>query len=392
MSRRVTRSTTTHDRNSLTLPVEVVTEILSRLPSKSIARCRCVCKLWSSVIRSQDFTDSFFTRSLARPPRLLFACEDHSEVHFFSSPQPENPPEDNSRVVATNHIARSPRYDKLFGCTNGFFCYGAKRILRGWNKQLFFTVICNPSTGQSLTLPRLNSKLCHRMESYLGYDPIAKQYKVLSVCDGREPHVCYGKEFHVLTLGTKKPSWRAVECCIPHYSSGEWVCISGVLYYIASEIRYSVESMVVCFDLRTEKFSSVWLYRRFGGAYSTSLTNYNGRLGFLMSSGDYDYVSGACKRFELWVLGDAAKHEWFKHVYVLPPFWKHVVEDRYYFAGMVGVDEIVLAPMFQYVPSYVIYYNVKSKTIRKVRIQGMEALQGKRLHTYLNYVENVKLL
>ncbi|KAH0930201.1 hypothetical protein HID58_015928 [Brassica napus] len=43
-------------------------------------------------------------------------------------------------------------------------------------------------------------------------------------------------------------------------------------------------------------------------------------------------------------------------------------------------------------PSYVIYFNVERKTITKVGIQGMEAFQGKRLDTHLNYAENVKLI
>ncbi|KAF3556130.1 hypothetical protein F2Q69_00017136 [Brassica cretica] len=378
ISRRVTRSTTTLDRNSLTLPVEVVTEIFLRLPLKSIATCRCVCKLWSSVLRSQDFTDSFLTKSCARP-RLLFACHDHNEIHFLLSSQ-LNHPKHNSYVVATNHIARSPGYYKLFGCTNGFFCYGAKQ---GRNKSVIVTVICNPSTGQSLILPRLNSKEKYSVESYLGYDPIVKEFKVLSVCDD-------GKEHHVLTLGTKKQSWRLVECCIPHCSSSKWICISGVLYYIAAEPRSSSrESMVVCFDLRSEKFSSVKLLGGFNKALPLSATmiNYNGRLGLLTC-----YVFRTCKRSKLWVLRDAAKHEWSKRVYVLPPSWKDLVTGPMYIAGMVGTKEIVFSPLYQIVPSYVIYFNVKSKTIRKVGIQGMEAFQGEMINTYLNYVENVELL
>ncbi|CAG7907706.1 unnamed protein product [Brassica rapa] len=382
VSQRVTRSTTTLDRNSLTLPVEVVTEIFLRLPLKSIATCRCVCKLWSSVLRSQGFTDSFLTKSCARP-RLLFACHNHNETHFLLSSQ-LNHPKHNSYVVATNHIARSPRYYKLFGCTNGFFCYGAKQ---GRNKAVIVTVICNPSTGQSLTLPRLNSKERYRVENYLGYDPVAKVFKVLSVFDG--------KEHHVLTLGTKKLSWRVVECCIPHCSSSKWISISGVLYYIAAEPRSSSgESMVVCFDLGTEKFSSVKLLGGFSKALPLSATmiNYNGRLALLMSSEDTCYVFRTCKRFKLWVLRDAAKHEWSKRVYVLPPSWNDLVTGPMYIAGMVGTKEIVFSPHCQIVPSYVIYFNVKSKTIRKVGIQGMEAFQGEMINTYLNYVENVELL
>ncbi|XP_013635604.1 PREDICTED: F-box protein DOR-like [Brassica oleracea var. oleracea] len=393
ITRGITRSMTTRHRNSLTLPVEVVTEIFSRLPSKSIARCRCVCKLWSSMLRRQDFTELFLTKSCAHP-RLLFACEDgneqflyekknDSEFLFFSSPQPHNP-EENSYVVAVNNLACFPSSYQLFGCTCGFLCYGANLILKARKKRAYVTVICNPSTGQSLILPTLKSSKTSGIESYLGYDPVSKEFKVLSVrYDG-----WISKEHQVLTLGTKKLSWRLVECCVPHSTSRKWICISGVLYYIArtSEDYY----MVVCFDLRTEKFSFVKFSRALPG--SATLINYNGRLGLLMSLEDFGNVSRSSKSIELWVLGDAAKNEWSEHVYMLPDFWKDVVAESMCIAGMVGTHEIILSPCYQYVPSYVIYFHVESKTIRKVGIQGMEAFQGNRCYTYLNYVENVKLL
>ncbi|KAH0886667.1 hypothetical protein HID58_062763 [Brassica napus] len=122
-------------------------------------------------------------------------------------------------------------------------------------------------------------------------------------------------------------------------------------------------TMVACFDLRSEKFSFVNFSRAMPS--STTLVNYNGKLGLLMS-GD---------------LGD------FGDIAILD-----VAARNMCIAEMVGVNEIVLAPWFQNVPSYVIYFNVERKTITKVGIQGMEAFQGKRFDTYLNYVENVKLI
>ncbi|CAN6843068.1 unnamed protein product [Brassica oleracea] len=191
----------------------------------------------------------------------------------------------------------------------------------------------------------------------------------------------------VLTLGTNKLSWRFVECCIPHLSSSKWMCISGVLYYAAAAYSSYERTMVACFDLRSEKFSFVNFSRAMPS--STTLVNYNGKLGLLMSGdlGDFGDIA-----ILLWVLRDAGKNEWSKHVYELPPLWKDVAARNMCIAEMVGVNEIVLAPWFQNVPSYVIYFNVERKTITKVGIQGMEAFQGKRFDTYLNYVENVKLI
>ncbi|KAG2308800.1 hypothetical protein Bca52824_028548 [Brassica carinata] len=384
---------TRRHRNSLPVPDDLaMEEIFSKLPSKAMARCRCVCKLWSSMLCSQDFTDSFLTKSCARP-QLLFVRENHivrgGEFIFVSSPQPENPQE-NSYVVASNPLACFPRSNGFSGCTNGFFCYVADRTLKGLKKPVCVPVICNPSTGQSLTLPRLNSRERYGVESYLGYEPIAKEFKVLSMNSTCVNDEWISVEHQVLTLGTKKLSWRLVKCCIPHLPSSKWICISGVLYYAARAIGSLVESMVVCFDLRSEEFSSV----EFGKAIprSTTLINYGGKLGLLMSGDSHD-VTRASTSFELWVVRDAARHEWSKHVYVLPPSWENVVAaEIMYIAGMVGTNEIVLSPRYQNVPYYVIYYNVERKTIIKVGIQGLEAFQGKSFHTYLNYVENVKVL
>ncbi|KAF2535873.1 hypothetical protein F2Q68_00023278 [Brassica cretica] len=53
--------------SSLTIPDDLVFEILLRLPAKSIARSRCLSKLWASIFDSQDFTDRYLTISSARP-------------------------------------------------------------------------------------------------------------------------------------------------------------------------------------------------------------------------------------------------------------------------------------------------------------------------------------
>ncbi|KAL0671012.1 hypothetical protein Bca4012_033716 [Brassica carinata] len=387
--RGVTRSMTRRHRNSLPVPDDLAMEIFTRLPSKAIARCRCACKLWSSMLRRQDFTELFLTKSCARP-QLLFVLDDYSvgELVFISSPQPQNP-EENSYVVASNPLACFPRSSGFYGCTNGFFCYGADRNLKGLKLPVCVPVICNPSTGQSLTMPRLISKKKYGVQSYLGYEPMEKEFKVLSMNKSRTGEVI-SVEHQVLTLGTKNLSWRLVECCIPHRSSSKWICISGVLYYAASAAGSFENSMVVCFDLRSEKFCSVMFSKAM--PRSTTLVNYDGKLGLLMSGDSHDDVTRATTSFELWVLLDAAQHEWSNHVYVLPPSWEDVVSEDMRIAGMVAVNEIVLAPWFQSVPSYVIYFNVERKTITKVGIKGLEAFQGESFKTYLNYVENVKLL
>lgn len=119
------------------------------------------------------------TKSRARP-QLLFACDACTGVFFFSSAQPENPKE-NSYVVASNHLTRFSSSYELCGCTNGFFLYVSKMILIGNELQLYVPLMCNPSTGQFITLPKLKSGKSCGVESYLGYEPVANELKVFSM-------------------------------------------------------------------------------------------------------------------------------------------------------------------------------------------------------------------
>ncbi|KAF3544532.1 hypothetical protein DY000_02002720 [Brassica cretica] len=103
--RRRTQSSTTSStyvgENPKTLPIDLIMEILKRLPTKTIAKCRCVSKQWGSLLCDPYFTKSFLTRSSTRP-RLLFTFEFGGKWHFFSSPQPQNG--DEQVVIADRSI------------------------------------------------------------------------------------------------------------------------------------------------------------------------------------------------------------------------------------------------------------------------------------------------
>lgn len=56
----------------------------------------------------------------------------------------------------------------------------------------------------------------------------------------------------------------------------------------------------------------------------STLVNYRVNQVFFLSFG---YITEDSEYFELWVLIDAERHEWSKHVCVLPPLWKSIVPD-----------------------------------------------------------------
>ncbi|CAA7049614.1 unnamed protein product [Microthlaspi erraticum] len=129
-----------------TIPSDILIDIFFRLLGKSIARFRCVSKLWASIPSLPGFTELFLTKSLARP-RLLFAIQVGKELLFFSSPQPQNPAE-NSTLLAT----RYKRFPKTFPSRITPPLYGLL-LLRG------DALVCNPVTGESITLPEVKTSV-----------------------------------------------------------------------------------------------------------------------------------------------------------------------------------------------------------------------------------------
>ncbi|KAL9308988.1 putative F-box domain-containing protein [Arabidopsis thaliana] len=55
--------------------MDVVTEILTRFPVKTLMRFKCVSKLWSSIIRSPYFISRF----LKVPSQRIYICVSHFE-------------------------------------------------------------------------------------------------------------------------------------------------------------------------------------------------------------------------------------------------------------------------------------------------------------------------
>ncbi|KAL0722669.1 hypothetical protein Bca4012_037268 [Brassica carinata] len=235
------------------IPVDLIIEIVSRLPEKSVARCRCVSKFWASILSRQEFTETFLARSLARP-QLLFAClMDNGKLFFFSSPQPQNTDE-NSSVTANYHMNLPCERIYTVRHISGLVYIREHRILNG-SKHVLVWKICNPITGQCFTLPEVKPHKGYSwIRTFFGYDPIEKQVKVLTITWEHEGDNAISNEHHVLTLETDKVSWRRIECGTPHSPSHDGVCISGVLYYKASEKAFSNASMIVCFDVRSEPF------------------------------------------------------------------------------------------------------------------------------------------
>ncbi|CAH8254773.1 unnamed protein product [Arabidopsis lyrata] len=348
------------------IPTELILEILSRLPAKSIARFHCVSKLWAPMLSRPYFKELLLTKSSAQAqpqPRLFFAIEGKDQWSFFSLPQHQSPYEkSSSSFVVTpkfhmkfppNNMRIYPGNDRRFSCG---YASGLMYFYGMWIKQEHYDgvpVLCNPITGRYASLPYLYRY--RRAYSFLGFDPIDKQYKVLCMA-----YPCCPNHHKIMTLGTGEMSWRRIKCSLRHENVSEGICIDGVLYYLGDTSERLNKFVIVCFDVMSEKFKFIY------PESFCELINYKGKLGVIY----YDDYDDDAIELRLWVLEDAEKQEWLEYAYTLrdDKFLDHYVSV----VGVTASGEIVLS-MGDFTfkqPFYVFYFNPEKNTLQRVEIQG----------------------
>ncbi|EFH69927.1 hypothetical protein ARALYDRAFT_890679 [Arabidopsis lyrata subsp. lyrata] len=257
---------------------------------------------------------------------------------------------------------------------SGLFCFPAVWISKDKGEDAS-PVICNPSTGHCAILPKLKTDMQTR--SYLGFDPIDKQFKVLIMMG-----IFNSERVHrILTLGTGKMTWRNIQCPFTEYPLLKGICINGVLYYLAQYIdeRNHICYMIVCLDVRSEKFKFVDAICLFH-----QLINYKGKLGGI----NLNYNNGF--PLNMWVLEDVEKQEWSKYVYSLCAESKVVkVNPKLSVVGMTATGDIVLSGKFISNPFYVFYFNPERNTLLSVEIKGLDYLG--RVSVFVDHVEDLNV-
>ncbi|CAN8242396.1 unnamed protein product [Cochlearia groenlandica] len=315
------------DKKSLSLPLDLVIEILLKLRSRSVPKLICVSKQWSSIIKGKYFTDLYLTRSSSRP-LLLLVFYRHDTLLFHSYSQ-DNPSSDHSislNSFSTNSTSSNtvPRY-QISPPVHGLICCRVRDSK---------IIIGNPNTGQCLTLPGDVTWTTYD-RIFFGYDPLNDLYKVFSMCFGVDKNgYTINKDHRVFTLGDDK-AWRVIECKYPYYPRSQGLCKNGFLYYIAVCGGLDPRKVVMCIDMRSEEFSLITLPEDILQMWCNyDLVSYNGKIALVL------ILSWTCK-FELWVLTDVNKHQWTTCYFMVPSWAVLVGNNEIRCMGTISTDEII---------------------------------------------------
>ncbi|XP_034686614.1 F-box protein At5g65850-like [Vitis riparia] len=352
-----------NERNTVSLPLDIIIEILSRLPVKFILRSRCVCKLWRSTILSPSFIQLHHTRSLTRPDGngLLLGSrvESDGSLHlcFVGSAQNVNQLYDST-----------PRpFFSASESINGLICLGLPDD---------DVCVCNPSTKEFVALPRtlmrqLSPLHWYHSYAFLGFDPPTNTYKILRTWWTRAVSLAH----EIFTLGSQ--TWRVLNDDNPRHSIplGDVVYVNGTLYWKGYESRD-----IVAFDVGVEKFRILELPedapRKF--MTDTNLTQIGGRLALVGHASLLFRIE-----LEIWISEEG--RGWIKKTIECPRYWNrpiaynrimrqtwvdHIIDVRTTPTGELAL----IHRMEDYL--FVLYWDLENKTMRKETIQWPPPVTG----------------
>ncbi|KAH6760332.1 hypothetical protein C2S51_017281 [Perilla frutescens var. frutescens] len=320
------------------LPEELIEEIFSRLPVKSLLRFRCVSKSWRYLIVSKRFVKKHLDNSTKNasfahhriilnsiePQRGLKQCSFRS---MLSDPFTD-------QFTFCDSINNDIRLASICvaGCCNGLVCI----LLDGKHFMLW-----NPSTRMSKKLPAMDHKINrgHITNYGFGFDDLSGDYKVFGIASffwitGKYEAIC-----KVYSLQTN--SWKIVKKgnVSPFDKEGKFA--SGKLHWNRTLGLYW---NIVSFDLRSEVCGAVELPSCFSdhGFYG-SMGVLGGCLSMLC-----DYKS----RLDMWVMKQyGVKESWDKVVTV--PYLHNPERSSFSALFAIGPNGEVL---LTYGSTFVIYY------------------------------------
>ncbi|CAH8259552.1 unnamed protein product [Arabidopsis lyrata] len=362
----------------LFLPHEIITEILLRLPTKSIGQCRCVSKLLCSLSPSPGFVKSHLERSNHRKMIVstynLYSvdvdwigdgCEGSRES--VAAVELNYPLKDDPSMmdqIGRHSYRRS--WVVIVGSSNGLVC-----LSLGASYKKVPVFLFNPTTGDSKRLPE--APVDTPVESFnfrsygFGFDDHTHDYKVVKLVatSVSNQHILDASVYSL-----KANSWRRI--CILNYKGSNafhtcGVHFNGAIHWVLT--RHEDHRVILVFDLTTEEFREMPFpdeaedcsHKR--GEFMVGCLN--GRLCVVNHcNGQHD---------DIWVMNEYGEAKSWSRMRMSLSYW--VMRPQ---CSTKNDDEVLLD-----VDGDMVLYNFKTDASRRMSIRGFKVGVGFEADTYV---------
>ncbi|KAJ8450439.1 hypothetical protein Cgig2_002124 [Carnegiea gigantea] len=258
------------EKSSCELPMELVTEVLVRLPVMSLLRFRCVCKAWCSLISSPDFASlhlSHYHNDDDNPPFLtvMQILDDYLESYWMllSSDTYERRITGDDYAIVDRRLRRGGleySFAPHGSSVNGLVLWSRESFGSLSGKQQKMLMLWNPMIRRAHELPTQYPPFptCWWPPYFgLGFSHSRNDYKVVAIVKEAETSKT---SVHVYSLSTC--TWRTIveyrEDIIDQLHSDGQVLIEGAIHFVSSNLGEQ-RSHMVWFDVDDEVFTYIKL-------------------------------------------------------------------------------------------------------------------------------------
>ncbi|KAK6142305.1 hypothetical protein DH2020_022653 [Rehmannia glutinosa] len=249
------------------LPQEVVIQILTKLPPKTLIKFRCVSKTWNSLISSPYFISMHTQQTLLSDSGTnqiivrRYSKDQNSEVYSVHLDKEDQFPDDKNIRIEYPFRDCIRFYYRIVGSCNGVFC-----LFDDLFGQADSILLWNPVIKRKVILPAPQASF-ENMEYYMfvlgfGFDVVNNDYKVVRMAyiQGDNGYIV-PPEVEVYALSTK--NWHKINgevpnCVVEYFWSQ--VLINGNVNWVAYRNRgkeVKVENLIMLFDLTREVFDEM---------------------------------------------------------------------------------------------------------------------------------------
>nr|XP_043633331.1 F-box protein At2g23160-like [Erigeron canadensis] len=286
---------------AVALPEDTLYDIYSRIPIKSLARFRCVCKQWHEYINDPHLAKIHNIKEEPKPTHIaqIISSKFQPLVAVLIS---------FLHIVMEDSTAGIMQVKKDSSCklllksfSRSCYCNGLIALVYHDNAYDIATtyVVINPLTKERHQLPLVTRPYEFIIAQGLGFDHSTNTFRM--VCVFLKKQLFTGVYIHtalVHVLGTD--SWRQIPQVPLCHITGKAVYANGRLYWYSRTSSWDTGSHLVWFDMKTEEFGGVDLpvKQEEGGFLSYKLIDLNGQVGFV-------YRNRGSNKKVVWIL----KHE-----------------------------------------------------------------------------------
>ncbi|XP_047333270.1 F-box/kelch-repeat protein At3g23880-like [Impatiens glandulifera] len=363
------QSTSVADSDSVllatSLPEEIISNILIKLPVKSLIRFKSVCRSWRELISDPIFVKAHLQGNIQDKNYAHHGLiMENYNVRSCSLSSVLN--EESSITTLDYSLKDQKQQIWIVNSVNGLVCIHSKSHIYIWN----------PSTRRVKRLPHYGIEIDPGdIISYgFGYEEANSDYKVVviyrSECCFERPCKVEGKIY-----GLKTDSWRKID----DFYIGKQLYEYAFCTFVSGSLNWAVYGGIIAsFDLSKETCSVTKLpfYLKKGMICCSKLGNLSGSLCQL----SYVYRT---MTIDLWAMKEFGKVESWSKMYSIPyqcekGFLQSIFQHN---ASLIisGKNKVLML-----IGSALMLYNLETKTFTQPKIQNLRFL-----HDVETYIESL---